>query len=243
MKLSKNILVLLLSFVSIGAMAQPRIAREISFGVIGGSVLSSYSFAPKVTQGQALGYTAGVGARYIEEKYFGLQAEFLVTRRGMKDRFDEYPDLKFQRNLTYIEMPVLAHVYFSAGKKNEIAFDIGPKLGLYLFDKSESQLFGEDWERIQRMSSHGYKHHDIDVTKKFDYGIQAGLGYEFKFNKELSLQLQGRYYFGLGNMFPDSKADVFENSNNQQIQIVAALWFRQHLAKYKIKKKLKQYSK
>lgn len=205
--------------------------------------MSSYSFSPTVTQGQALGYTAGVAARYIEEKYFGLQAEFLVTRRGVKDRFDEYPDLSYQRNFTYVELPVLAHVYFAAGKKNEISFDIGPKLGFYLFDKEDSQLSGDDWETIKNKSSHGYQHHDMDVTKKFDYGIQAGLGYEFKFNKELSLQLQGRYYFGLGNMFPDTKADVFENSNNQQIQIVAALWFRQHIAKYKLRKKVKQYTK
>lgn len=243
MRLNKIILFLLISFSTLVLDAQQRIAREVHIGAIGGTTMSSYSFAPSVTQAMASGYTVGVAARYIEEKVFGLQVEMLLTKRGMKDRFDDYPELSFQRDLTYIEVPFMAHIYFNCGKRNEIALDLGPKLGYFLGDSSTPEPEGDDWKKLVYSSQHKYQHHVLPVEKKFDYGIQAGLGYEFKFNEQMSLQLQGRYYFGLGNIFPDTKADVFENSNNHQIQIVAALWFRTQIAKYKLQKKVKQYSK
>lgn len=243
MRLNKLILILCLLALSMGALAQTRIARELHLGVIGGACMSNYRLTPTVTQDLAKGYTFGLAARYIEEKIFGIQAELLLTRRGEKDKFDEYPELSFQRNFTYFEVPILAHLYFDCGKKNEINFDIGPKFGYFLSDKAKAQLEGENWDKVQNMTYHKYQHHTMPVSKKFDYGLQMGLGYEFKVNKELSIQLQGRYYFGLGNIFPDSKADVYETSNNHQIQIVAAVWFRSQVAKYKILKKQRYYSK
>ena len=63
------------------AWAQPKVPREFQYGIIGGANLSSYTFNPSVTQDKSVGYTAGVAMRYIEEKYFGLQGEFLITRR------------------------------------------------------------------------------------------------------------------------------------------------------------------
>ena len=68
------------------AWAQPKVPRELQFGALGGANLSSYTFNPSVTQDKSLGYTAGVGVRYVEEKFFALQGELLLTRRGMKDR-------------------------------------------------------------------------------------------------------------------------------------------------------------
>lgn len=206
------------------AFAQPKVPREFQFGTIGGANMSSYTLNPSVTQDKSLGYTVGLGVRYIEEKYFGLQCELLLTRRGMKDRYDLYPQYSFERQLTYIELPVMAHVYFDIKKRSEVALDLGLKLGYYLADNSTSNLDG-GFDVIAQSATHGYAHHSIPVDQKLDYGIQAGLGYEFKLNRRLSLQLQGRYYFGLGDIFPNTKADTYETSSNQSIQIVMALWF------------------
>ena len=212
------------------AWAQPKVPREFQFALLGGSNLSSYTFIPSVSQDKSVGYVAGVGVRYIEEKFFGLQGELLLTRRGVKDRYDSAPEYNFERTLTYLEMPLMAHVYFNLGKRNEVALDLGPKLGYYLHDKSKGNL-DEKFDRTK--AEHGYAHHDMEVTQKLDYGIQAGFGYEFKFSRQLSMQVQGRYYFGLGDMFPSTKADTFETSANQSVQIVMALWFHHRI---KIKK-------
>lgn len=243
MKLNKLLVLFGLLLCCSGLSAQTRIAREVHIGAIGGACMSNYAYNPTVSQNLAPGYTFGIAARYIEEKLFGLQTEFLLTRRGEKDRFDDNPELKFQRNFTYLEVPVLAHIYFELGEKSEIALDLGPKFGYFLSDNSVAELDSETWHKVQNSTFHKYQHHDLPVEKKFDYGIQAGLGYEFKLTKEMSMQLQGRYYFGLGNMFPDSKGDAYETSNNHHIQIVASFWFRSQIAKFKLNRKIKQYSK
>lgn len=243
MRSSKILLLLILLSAFVGELsAQKRIARELHFGVMGGATLSDYRMNPSVTQGLSQGLTLGIGVRYIEENHFGLQAEVLFNQRGLKDKFDPelYPSLSYERKINYIEIPILAHIYFPMGKRNEIAIDLGPKLGFYLSDSSTSHLEGEEWENAQASVYHAYKHHNEPITKTFDYGIQINLGYEFKFTKELSMQLQGRYYFGLGNMFSDKKSDAFDNSANQHIQITASFWYHTQIAKYLIKRQLKK---
>lgn len=216
--------------------AQTRIPRELHFGVIGGANLSQYSFLPSISQKMTQGMTGGVAIRYIEETLFGLQAEFLLTQRGYKDYYEEYPDLNFSRSLLYVEVPVMAHVYFKMGSHNEISLDAGPKIGWYVSDKIDSNLPDDFGEEGSEYSVTVTAHHWMPVSRKFDYGIQAGLGYEFKFGRKVSLQLQGRYYYGLANIWPDSKADEFEQSSNQSIQIVAALWWHHFIRGKKVRR-------
>ena len=219
---------LLLSF---RMTAQPRVARHLDLGVTGGVTMSSYTFSPTIPQNQAMGYTAGVAARYIEEKYFGLQAELLLTRRGWDERYSLFPDFKYRRSLTYLEIPVLAHIYFNMGKRNEISVDLGPKFGTMLWENTESNLPADFGQGGGETANYEYLQHELAIHSRFDYGIQAGLGYEFKANRHLSFQLAGRYYFGLGNIFPDEKTDVFETSSNQQIQIVLTVWWKKWIGR------------
>lgn len=213
------------------AQAQPRVPRHLDLAVVGGATLSQYNFDPTISQDMAKGYTFGVAARYIEEKYFGLQAEVLLTRRGYRDRYERFPEYSFQRDLTYLEIPVLAHIYFNLGKRSEIAVDLGPKFGMFLWDKKSETLPQDFGQEGSETAFYTTDHHTMSVHNNFDYGIQAGLGYEFKVTPQLSLQLSGRYYFGLGNIFPDEKSDVFETSSNQQVQIVLAVWWKHMIGK------------
>ena len=119
---------------------------------------------------------------------------------------------------------------------NEIAFDAGPKIGWYLSDKIDSNLPADFGEEGSQYNVKVTAHHSMPVSRKFDYGIQAGLGYEFKFGPKVSLQLQGRYYYGLANIWPDTKADEFEQSSNQSIQIVAALWWHHTIRGKKVRR-------
>ena len=51
------------------------------------------------------------------------------------------------------------------------------------------------------------------VENKFDYGIAAGIGMEYSLPKAGHFILEARYYFGLGNIYGDSKKDYFGKSN------------------------------
>lgn len=216
--------------------AQARIPREIHLGVVGGANLSQYTFHPRVSQAYSNSFTMGVAARYIEEEFFGLQVEMLLTQRGFADLYEPNPeDWHFERKLLYFEVPVMAHVYFPLGKRNEIALDLGPKLAYFLSDHTDSNL-PENYGISGISMGNVYKHHEMPISKKFDYGLQFGLGYEFKINPLLSAQLCGRYYFGLGNLWPDSKADEFEQASNSSFQITLALWWHHVIKGKKVKK-------
>ena len=185
--------ILMLGCLSFAAWAQPKVPREFQYAALGGVTMSSYTFNPtSPTQNKSVGPMVGVGFRYIEEKYFGLQCELLVAQRGVKDRYDTHPEYKFERKWTYVELPMMAHVYFNLGRRSEISLDLGAKIGYNVGDKTKSNL-DDSFQNFADSTIHGYRHHDLAIAQKFDYGIQAGLGYEFKLNPQMSLQVQGRY--------------------------------------------------
>ncbi|MDE6791997.1 MAG: PorT family protein, partial [Muribaculaceae bacterium] len=66
----------------------------------------------------------------------------------------------------------------------------------------------------------------LTVSQKFDYGISAGLGGEFNLNKKNSLSIEARFYYGLGNVFPSKRSDVFSASNQMTISAAIGYWFR-----------------
>jgi hypothetical protein len=57
------------------------------------------------------------------------------------------------------------------------------------------------------------------VENKFDFGIAGGLGLEFSFPKVGHFLLEGRYYYGLGDIYGNSKRDYFARSNFQTITV------------------------
>lgn len=240
---------LVATMVCVTAEAQTRISpRRLDFGVIGGLNMSSYAFAPKLNQAQTFGYTAGVAVRYTEETFFGLQAELTLTKRGYKDDLDEElteAGYSYERSLTYLELPIMAHIYFRMGRRNQICFDAGPKIGFYMSDQINSNMpEGYDEGHYTRpsggsiiLNDYRYMHHTLPIEKKFDYGLQFGLGYEFRFSREISAQVMGRYYYGLGNLWPDKKTDHYEGSSNNSIQVTLTLWYHTYIKGKKVKAK------
>ena len=63
------------------------------------------------------------------------------------------------------------------------------------------------------------------VENKFDYGIAAGIGMEYATRKAGSYIIEARYYYGLGNIYGNSKSDYFGKSNFGQIVIKATYLF------------------
>ena len=65
----------------------------------------------------------------------------------------------------------------------------------------------------------------MPVENKFDYGITAGLGAEWCIPKAGRFILEARYYYGLGNIYGNSKRDYFGKSNFGNIIIKAIYLF------------------
>ena len=56
----------------------------------------------------------------------------------------------------------------------------------------------------------------MPIDRKFDYGILGGAGVEFIIRRKHSIMLEGRYYFGLGNIYKDSKRDFLPHQETSQ---------------------------
>ena len=69
------------------------------------------------------------------------------------------------------------------------------------------------------------KQYHMPIENRFDYGIAGGLGVEFSNRHIGHIMLEGRYYYGLGNIYGNSKRDYFASSNFQTIVVKMSYLF------------------
>ncbi len=216
-------LTLMLLLPAFKATAQTHYESNIAIGAKAGTTLAMMTLTPSVPQSMLLGTTMGVTFRYIEEKHFGFIVELNMMQRGWKETFDETP-YTYQRRLTYLHLPFLTHIYFGSHKFRGF-FNAGPEV-CWLIDDSHSQNFDinnlPDFNDPYRET----EQFDMEVHTKFDYGISAGLGMEFILKNKHSFTLEGRYYFGIGNLFGSSKLDHFAASRGMAISVTLGYMFR-----------------
>ena len=220
------ILSALATLLSLTVSSQTHYESNITIGGKGGGTLSSASFSPTVPQSMLTGMIVGATFRYIEERHFGLIAEINLEQRGWKEDFEEAP-YSYSRTLTYIQIPFLTHIYFGSTKFHGF-FNAGPEVA-YMIGESTSANFDidnfrslDDFPKVNRSTDQ----FAMPVKNKFDYGISAGLGMELFLKRNHSITLEGRFYFGLGNMFGASKSDVFAASRGMSIQVTVGYNFR-----------------
>ncbi len=207
--------------------AQTHYEPRISVGARSGMSLSRMDFSPSVTQSFNPGTSGSLTFRYTEEKLFGIVAELGWTQRGWKENFVTTTDLQYSRSLTYITMPVMTQIIFGS-KRFKTFVNIGPQFS-YMLSESTTSNFDyanptsePQWPNRPRRT----EQLTMAVKNKFDYGLTGGLGFEFYVQPRHSITVEGRYYFGLGNIFPATKADVFSASRCTSIEVSLGYNFR-----------------
>lgn len=208
--------------------------NEFSVGGGVGVALNSVGFTPRVPQGMHIGPTVGVTARYVCEKYYSMicsiVAEVNFTSLGWKENILDAYDQKvinpvtgnaeeYSRTITYLQVPIFAHLAW--GKEHSgcnFFFRAGPQLGVML-GESTSANFNISEANMQDRANSTVRQYTMDVERKFDYGIAGGLGMEYSVPRLGHFLLEGRYYYGLGNIYNDSKRDYFGKSNNSTIMV------------------------
>lgn len=224
--LSRIILAAILSAVAFTVSAQRQYEPHFSIGGQAGATMSKMAFTPGIEQSMTPGITVGIKARYTEEKLFGLLAELNITQRGWKEVFDETP-FSYSRSLTYIELPVFTHIYFGSRKFKGFV-NLGPSVS-YLIGDNISANF--DYDNPSSVEGFPIENRHVaqmrmPVKNKFDYGIAAGAGIEFIIKGKHSIMLEGRYYYGLGNIFSAKKRDEFSASRNNSIEVTLGYLFQ-----------------
>lgn len=218
---------LAMACIPVTAKAETHYKPRVSIGGRAGMSMAVMSFSPSVKQSWLQGTAGAVTIRYVEEKLFGLIAEIGWSQRGWAENFEEETPCSYSRSLTYIQMPLLTHIYF--GKPRfKCFFNLGPEFAYMIADNISSNFNyrdpynAEGFPTKPRMT----EQMSMEIKNRFDYGITAGVGFEFYITPRNSVTLEGRYYFGLGNIYPAAKADTFSASRNTSIEVTVGYNFR-----------------
>jgi hypothetical protein len=226
----KRLLTILISLIiAVGSVsAQVGDARNtLSLGFSGGMGTSEVSFIPTIKQTLSLGPTFGVSLRHISEKYFflicGTQVELNFARRGWTEDIDDGSENEYTRIADYIEIPFLAHIGFGRefrGFQGHI--NMGPQVA-YLI--SEREVYGgkKPWDTSNRPNQ-VTEQYGKAIENKVDYGITASVGLEIRTGSG-NFGIEGRYYFGLGNIYGITKKDYFGRCANSTISVRATYSF------------------
>ena len=216
---------------------------DFAVGGSAGYMLSNVGFMPEVPQGMLGGLTGGLTLRYTCEKYFksicAIVAEVNVAQTGWKedikdadrqpvyyaDDTDRLNPLFYERKMTYLQIPLMARMGWGRERKGfQFFFQVGPQIGVFLNESTSSNVVSGKATLNQRTSL-VVAQDTMAVEKKFDYGIAAGIGLEFSHRKLGHFMVEGRYYYGLGDIYGNSKSDYFGRSNLGQIVIKATYLF------------------
>lgn len=223
--MKKLILALVVSMSWLIALADNHYKSHIWTGLRGGVSMAEMSFSPSVKQSFNMGSNGAVSVRYAEERLFGLVAELGWTTRGWKENFEEHP-LSYSRSLTYLTVPIMTQIIFGS-RRFKTFVNLGPQFNFLLGSSISSDFDYLDPSKVEGFPPNRQTEQlRLDVSGKFDYGICAGIGFEFYVHPRHSIQVEGRYYFGLGNIFPSRKADYFSASRNTSIEISLGYNFR-----------------
>lgn len=231
----RYLFLLLLSLFSLALKAQvgePR--NQFSLGVAIGYTSNKIDFDPSIRQKRLGAPAIGVVFRYTSEKYFNtlcaFQAELNYATLGWKEDIvnvagNPLPDT-YQRNLHYLQLPILARLGWGKEQKGwQFYFLAGPQVE-YCFHESSER--GGNWTLNQQgkpdRPNNLYEQYEMPLKNKFDYGITAGIGVEL--NSSIGhFLLEGRYYYGLGDIFGNAKRDVFARSAHGTISVKATYLF------------------
>ena len=227
MRFAKYFIALLLCFVLVPHIgAQTHYDAQISMGGKAGATLSRVNFNPTVPQTMIPGIMAGATFRYLEERHFGIIAELNVEQRGWKEKFEGY-DYSYQRSLTYIQLPVMTHIFFGSRHFHGF-FNAGPEVGFMIASGTKSNFDYAHFESIEGFPSANRSTDQfvMKIKNRFDYGISAGLGMEWIKDRHHSFTLEGRFYYGLNDVFSNHKTDVFSSSNSMSIMVSLGYFYR-----------------
>ncbi len=217
------------------------LAVGINGGVAMSSVSFVPTVPQTMLSGPTFGLTARYTCEKYFSSICAVVAELNYTQMGWKEKIldindqpvplhtDETQTLHYARKINYIQVPMLARLGWGR-ERNGLQFfiQLGPQLGFYMSDKSDTNFdvrdpafnpkiengkYGPDYQYANKRVSHVVAQDSMAIENKIDYGIALAAGLEFSNRHVGHFILEGRYYYGLGNIYGNSKRDYFGRSN------------------------------
>jgi hypothetical protein len=175
--------------------------NESKFGIKGGVNFSNLYTKDVDDQNVLTGYTIGVFTQVPLTNWVSFQPELLYTTKGAELEYDNaFVEGTGKFRLNYIEVPVLLKINLT----DHFNIHAGPYAAFLV----NSKITNEDANGNINFEDEV----DSNDLNKFDYGLAAGLGFDFdnfgigaRYNYGLSTVGKERSFAGTTYTFPDSK--------------------------------------
>ena len=199
---------------SIGAFAQES-DRVWSMGPEIGAAFSNHGKDADDSEYKS-GLVAGGFVTYSIRDTYAFTGKVLFNQKGAKS---EDGDVK--ERLNYIEVPILARVYFNREGTVRPNVFIGPSFGF--LTGAQWKVGDNDYENVEDIEGDPFGDVDSykDVYNTFDFGASLGLGLSIKVAAEMYFIVDARYTYGFTEVYKNADG----SSNNQNATVTAGLSF------------------
>ncbi len=242
MKAAKYIVSALLvatSVFSTSAQERRSFEQEVAVGVSGGVNMSQVRFLHNNTSFTSMigdqslfnqrGMTAGVNALYIAQEHFGVFLECNLTKKGWCEKFRarngqaerlvgadgiDFNGVDLNRELTYIDIPLLAHIYF--GGKARAYVNFGPQFSILTKEKDNTSVSEIQKETLTLRDPR--VNPDIEISN-YDLSLCAAVGLDLHFDKFHPI-LEVRWNYGTHDLYECGKLELFQRSSTQNLALV-----------------------
>lgn len=220
MRERRHIVVILLLLCGMAVAAQPRLRTpELYIGAHAGALASMVYFSPTVAGIEPLKApltpNGGLVFRYAGHKVCAIQVELNYMQRGWHEGIaatDSTAGVDYRRQLHYIEVPLLMHLYF--GSEHWRGFiNLGPQVGYCFMDRQSGTQSTTD------------RHQYDPIQQRFDWGLAGGLGFYYRHQRVGIFQLEARFNYSMGGVFHTRLGDNFRNANPMDLSLnFAYMW-------------------
>ena len=199
---------------------------DLAIGINGGMNWSSVTFTPTIKTAYLMGMCGGLSIRYTCEKYFtaicAVQMEINYVQRGWEEVIEDGSNNTYQRVTNYLEVPFMFNMGWGREQRGVRFFiNAGPQMNFFL---GEEETYGGDpWDPSHRPNNVTGQYGKA-TENKFDYGICGGGGLDWSTGIG-HFVLEGRYYYGLADIFGNTKRDYFGRSGNSSITVKLSYLF------------------
>lgn len=167
------------------------------------------------------GLVAGGFVTYSINNAYAFTAKVLYTQKGMSGNIF---NTDLEERLSYIEVPVLARVFFNRDGAVRPNLFLGPSFGFQTGAKWK--IADGEYENVEDSGireilgdADSYK----DAYNTFDFGLSGGLGVNVRVGEEIYFIVDARYTYGLTNIYKNTPEDF--KHNNHGLAVTAGLSF------------------
>ena len=213
-------LLLVLLCIALPAQAQRSQLKPLEVRVGGGGGVSGsmLDLVPRVEMLPHLGAMGYVAVLLTNQNYTGMTMRLSYEQRGWREEYKEPIAYSFARDMDYIDLTLMAHLYYPLGSV-QIGVEVGPSVGYIIRDVSSPTPSEETRAIVKRR-------HVYPLFSKFSWGLKGGPIVSLDIAQRHRITLSGHFYYGLSDIFATTVRDDYGRAGELGVTVGLGYYFK-----------------